>query len=182
MQFLRQYDEYSCGPIAVINTLRFVGYKLTVGDYKMVYKACGTTKDGTRLRGVHSGLAAIQKRLKIRGSHVAYVDKIGMDDIFILLENGNAVLMDIVWVIKSEGRVGHFFIITGHSPSKKTFYVINGPSSEKAEGRISRKKLRWMMRHWPKRYPKAWIINPEPIFPNLHKWWERKADKKKKGK
>jgi len=47
MAFIKQPDDFSCGPVAIVNVLKWLGRKVGHRYLPKLRTLCGTTKDGT---------------------------------------------------------------------------------------------------------------------------------------
>jgi len=112
-RYLRQRDSYSCGPIALLNARKFLRQRVTRADLPMYHITCGTDETGTHwgrlartvrdtiglYTAVHeisapsfcrellpllrSGYSLILSLEAEHESHVVFVERAGIDNVFI---------------------------------------------------------------------------------------------------
>lgn len=59
-RYLKQRDQFSCGPIAIINAAKWAGRHLTYADLRAISTACGcVSPTGTRQRGIDGVLRTL---------------------------------------------------------------------------------------------------------------------------
>jgi len=46
-RYLKQRNDFSCGPTTIINAMRWLGIKTSRNDLRLITKECKTSKDGT---------------------------------------------------------------------------------------------------------------------------------------
>ncbi len=165
-RYLNQKDTYSCGPIAIVNAFKWLGYSATSKDLPVLSEVCKLDKKyGTTIQNLDKGLKHMCKKHK--HPKIRKTTKITIKKIEKLLLQGKAVLLDLGWKRKKEGIVaGHYFLIHGMVSGVLTedaalFRTVNGPEG-KCPGIMTflmRTDLAWILKHRQKGWPTAWILN-----------------------
>lgn len=115
-RYARQLDGYSCGPVAIINAMKALGYKYTLKDVKRIGRLCETCK----VKG--TGTLPIFHFLRNQGLSVRLRYGIKSKDIKKELGKGNIVIACGSGFGKDK-KCDHWFLIDGFSEGK--FTVIN---------------------------------------------------------
>ena len=105
MRYLVQRNEFSCGPIAIINTLKWCGARATYSShYKKLVKDCKTD-----IHGTSDSAFSYQLKRYTRGLVSEIVTDVGpeLNNIMSHLENGGLVLL-----AHELPRYGHFVCLT----------------------------------------------------------------------
>lgn len=122
-RYVRQRDLISCGPLAILNALKWAGIRATVGrDYKRLRRLTGVTASyGTTSFDMDRVL------FKTRGLMVRRARKNTMRELQKHLEKGGAVVAVCHSHFRPKfGKEGHALFIIGMTRSKKSFKVVNG--------------------------------------------------------
>jgi hypothetical protein len=115
-RFLAQRDEYSCGPIAIINALKWLGYAFTGADLPKLRRWCQTDKYlGTPTKSMTATLAklGIKSTLKYR---------ITFSELNMYLKQGKCVIIGSYGFGKNKDD-GHWYFVP--EKSGDGFRVIN---------------------------------------------------------
>jgi hypothetical protein len=118
-KYARQLDDFSCGPVAVLNALKWVGYDANYKrDHKRLVKLCRCTKDGTHDEGFDRAIRNYKHLLVYPRKYPKYRASIHLLDV--CLEDGGAVAMGFIY--KHDGVVvaEHFTLCIG---KRKNGYV-----------------------------------------------------------
>jgi len=60
IRYIRQRDQFSCGPVAIINTLKFLGCNITYKDLPLVQNLCKCkSPDGTNPENLEKALSML---------------------------------------------------------------------------------------------------------------------------
>lgn len=155
MRFIRQRDQYSCGPIAIINALKWAGAYLTYkSDFKKIKNLCKTTISwGTTPEN-------ISKVLSVYSEHINFEVKalITLKIIDKHLKSGGSVILEY-WFNEDGVYDGHYVFIfrkDGHD-----FIAVNNMNGAPAAQPCTRQMLKSMLRCKKYRHtgsPSAWLI------------------------
>ena len=88
-RFCKQRDEYSCGPVAILNLYKWIGVDYKYSDLPWLQLMCGTNKDGTFDKDFNSALrylSAVGEFNMIKPRNTEF------DRISSHLENGGAMV------------------------------------------------------------------------------------------
>lgn len=136
IRYIKQRDKYNCGPVAVLNALKWAGKKVTyASDFKKIKEACKSgKKNGTYVTALTDAL--IKYKLIRRRD---YKSPATTKDIDTWLKKGNAVIVRYGWWKKSERKkvnqyatrlkkgkwIGHYVLISGHYVNSKWYVIHN---------------------------------------------------------
>lgn len=129
MSYIRQKDAYNCGPVAIINALKWLGYKAGHDDTKRVSDSCNTTTSGTNSAlltfGLFKEVADIASITKAKPS-ISQLDK--------HLASGGVAVIGYHFTIGKKSA-GHYVLCT--KKSKKDYYTLINEASHRSfkEGR-----------------------------------------------
>lgn len=159
LRYLSQQDQFCCGPIAIVNAFKWLGFSVTAQHLKELRNVCATnTTVGTTVNGMSKGLNFMCDYMGLAKSPFVQVKTLTMDWVVEILRDGWVVLINAGWK-RSDGEVqGHYFLIVGMSHSQRNFYVVNGPEGTRGVRRLSRKKLGWIMKHSRSTWPNGWVV------------------------
>lgn len=115
-RYYKQTDNKSCGPIAVMNAIRWAGGKVTRKDLPKFQKACRCSEKGTY---PHRLNIVLKKQKHFSCYWLVQPPKVILD---MHLRDGGAAIVRNTWREK-DGHRGHYFLIT--KKSKKTYTVFN---------------------------------------------------------
>lgn len=153
-RYMRQRNRFSCGPIAILNSLKWAGQKVTYeGWYRNLKRACGCN----RIFGTNQKI--FDKNLRYLGSHLFTIRKRNrpkLSEIEKHVTNGGAVLLSYYW--NNNGYSGrHFALIVDYDG--KYFTVVNDSRVETVM-KISRKgfKRRCLRFQRTNRYLRGWFL------------------------
>lgn len=165
-RYLNQRDDYSCGPIAIVNAFKWLGYSATTKDLTVLRKVCELDKEyGITIKGLNNGLKYMCKKYK--HPKIRKTTKVTIKRIEKLISQGKAVLVDFGWMRKELGTTaGHYFLIHGVLPGLLTksaafFKTANGPigRTSKPIEYLIRTDLAWILKHRQSGWPTAWILD-----------------------
>lgn len=120
-RYVKQNDDYSCGPIAIINALKWIGRKASYGSLKRIQKACHCDEDG-------SSEWNLLRCLRKMGIDVRILHNPRAMDLDLLLEQGKSMIVS--YYFKNNGYWnGHKGYLDGHyvfvSRKTKRRYVVH---------------------------------------------------------
>lgn len=130
MRYMKQRDNYSCGPVALANVMKWAGSKKSAGSlrkYFMPICKC-SPENGTRPWEIHNALLTIDD---ISFEKVEYP---GLQDLDGHLDDGGIVLLRVRY---EDG--GHYFICTRRT--QKMYEVINRKVDHVTKSLVSRKTM-----------------------------------------
>jgi len=160
MRYVKQRDKYSCGPVAIMNVLKWAGYAFNYEDsLPVLQKLCKCISvTGTKHANFDRALRLVTSRFKV--FKVRRVHRPKLWQIEEHLREGGLVILNYYWRKDEEGH-RHFMLLDGVSDSGKSFSTINDFSKGPAYRRMTRRKFkRWNLRfqkHDP--HYKAWFIS-----------------------
>lgn len=153
VRYCMQQHLATCGPTAIVNTLKWLGRKAT---YRSLMPRLCRAKGFTHGYGINSFYFDQLLRKHVRKVRMRHCPRIG--EIREQLWAGHCVIL--LYVVNAEW--GHYINVIDCSSSGKTFTIVNGFSDCSTVCKIRAKKMRWMLRHCGKHgmhYPKAWYIS-----------------------
>lgn len=155
-RYVGQRDGISCGPLAILNILKWAGYAITSNYLKNLRKYCKTDKDGTDTKYISK---VLNRYSKLEYKCIPFVK---INDLHKHLENEGSAIIEVSWFNEDiNDSAGHFYVIIGVIEiDNKTFYkVINwkkGFTQNFAERKVIIKEFRKCMKS--EENPKAWLI------------------------
>lgn len=151
-RYTKQRDTYGCGPVAVINALKWAGKDISLNKEtkKHYYRMFWCSPDawrwdewyaGTHIQDMTWNIFRINEYIKCS---LGFHGHVKIKDIDEQLNENKVVIVRYVHRKRSKtsGRLGHYFLVVGKSKSGKSFYVVNFYNKGKALRRISRKKFK----------------------------------------
>ena len=160
-RYVKQRDKYSCGPVAILNALRWAGVNADYGQ--SVKRFTATCKcappEGTAHREFDSALRKAGKRIfQVRRVHRPLLPQIEAH-----LQEGGVIVFNYYWRKKDEEH-RHFILLAGISGSGRTFYTVN----DFRKGRALRK--------YQRRYFKKWHLRFQSTDPHYKAWFVSRRD------
>lgn len=131
MRYIKQRDNYSCGPVALANAMKWAGSKDSASALRKHFiPICNCTPEdgGTRPWDLHSALETIDI---ISFDKIEYPSLQDLDD---HLDGGGIVLLRVRY---EDG--GHYFLCTRRTP--QMYEVINRKSDHKTKALVSRRTM-----------------------------------------
>lgn len=118
-RYVKQKDDSSCGPIAVINTLKWLGFNISYRWLDDVRDICKWTRDGTSDLDLEKALKyfKVKKKRRIQPS---------LEDIDKHIDSGGAVILSYFNVYSMPGfkkDSGHFALCIGRT--SRTYMMVN---------------------------------------------------------
>ncbi len=159
MRYIKQRDKYRCGPVALMNILKWGGRWLTYDDMRDSLTAlCRCTPEGgTGWGKFDQGLRKVAKRHK--GFTVEKVRRPRLAEIEAHLRGGGALVLNYQWeYLGNENR--HYSLMVGISDSGRSFRIVNGRKRGRAAKWIRREKFKnWELRFQrTDQHHQAWFI------------------------
>ena len=121
MRYLKQRDRYACGPIAVLNALKWAGAKVSYNShFNRIKKLSKCHLDGADYDGLIKAVKNYKSIFCVQENH--FVD---IGDIDFYLKEGGSIILEYYYrdLESTEGYVGHFVFIPGKWG--KYFLVVN---------------------------------------------------------
>ena len=161
-RYVKQRDAYSCGPVAIMNVLKWAGQQFAYQDKiaRIQWWCKNKKKRGTNHLNFDRALRHFGKHLNIKRVYYPKLHEIEAH----LNQGGIVVLTCITDKTKIRGisyTSRHFVLIDHVSKTGKTFFLINSYSNTKARVaclRTTLKKLQLRYQRVDSHY-KAWFIN-----------------------
>ena len=160
VRYTRQYNEYTCGPVAIINALKWSGHKATLKqDLKLFAQECrcepcnGTSHGNFDrvLRAKSNGRFTVRRRVC---PNLADIEQH-------LLRPKCAVIINFLRVDENEKELdAHYALLTGITESEK-FMQINSFNGKTVEMATKQQLLRDLEKRKGKNgkiYPRAWFL------------------------
>lgn len=163
VRYVKQRDKYSCGPVAVMNVLKWVGVEFNYQErIDVMRRVCecrppNGTKHAAFDRALRITAELLPVDLRVR---LVYKPKLGQIEEH--LRAGGIIVLNYRWRRGGEGA-RHFMLVTKISDTGRSFLVVNDHRSGRAARRITRTKFK----NWNLRYQrtdqsyKAWFIHVE---------------------
>lgn len=114
-RYVKQRDRYSCGPVAIINALKWAGYPASYDSIKYLRRLCkckpySYEEDWT---GTRSGdfTAAIIKAGHAKAFYCQYALQPSVETVRAHLDSGGAVVVLVLM-----GEDAHYALFVGHCP------------------------------------------------------------------
>jgi hypothetical protein len=120
-RYHRQMDNFRCGPVAIYNTLKYVGFDISYNNtISYISDACNCA---TRRNSGGTDPIILRKVLRSFGIKHSMKKHLTMKDIDHHLKNNKAMILRYSWVGKDEERYGHFYLIVGKK--NKSYLTVN---------------------------------------------------------
>lgn len=141
-RYLRQRDTFTCGPVSIINAIKWSGRLATERTYKKRFKTelqC-EYPDGTPYDW-KMGLV-----LRKYFSYVKVISRPKINDIDNALDNNQAILLRYFHdeYFSTEGRIGHYTLCIKNN-NKRNMYTFVNDSRRKAVVRRTRNTVKEML-------------------------------------
>ena len=151
-RFIKQYDDYNCGPVAIVNALKWAGVKATHAHVKKFNCICKTTEDmGTTISAIHKALdgTKVFKIVRLYNPPIKRIDE--------HINRGGAVLYGSTKVKTGNAYEGHYALIVSRSENR--FGVCNLEPPGKAFRNCSRKRfIKKYMKRFKYDKPVVWLL------------------------
>ena len=158
LRYTKQRDEFSCGPIAILNALIWAGADAAHDKcYAWLRELCDCTPpNGTQY-------APFERALKSAGQEIFQVRKImrpSMSTIDDHLQSGQALVLNYLWKTPTELQ-RHYVLMVGTSESGGSYYTVNNFRQGPALARETREKFKDVALRFiygNDRHYKAWFL------------------------
>jgi|3_EtaG_2_1085321.scaffolds.fasta_scaffold02560_19 hypothetical protein len=155
VRYISQRNRYSCGPIAILNIMKWAGYDVTYKYLGTLKKYCGTTRQGTKESGLVSGLNKFQLLV------TKYYSRVTAKVLESYINSGYVAILLISKWNNDNIPERHYLSIVGKQVKyTNIFYKVINYGPEGTVVWVSRKKLIRLFNRSLKgqRHPKAWFI------------------------
>lgn len=136
-RYIKQRDKFSCGPVAILNALRWAGADVSTGYVYVLSDKCRCVPVGVRRDKVGTDHYDFDRVIRQESEGLFRVDLIlkpRLEEIETHLQDGGAVVLNY----KHE-KARHFNLLTEVSESGKTFELVNDFSEKMAVVKVRRK-------------------------------------------
>ncbi len=168
VRYVRQRDTFRCGPIAILNALKWAGAPVTAALLPEITAVAGCVyPEGTQPKDFAPALRAFGEKYFSVGT-VPLPSIRAIENC--LREEDRAVLVNYGWFNRDAGNAltGHYTLFTGVSARGQRFTAVNfsrgaGGSAQGTTSTVSRAKMREFLHHrkdpeesrW---YPGSWFL------------------------
>lgn len=162
VRYVKQRDHYSCGPVAIMNILKWVGVKFNYRDrIEVLQEACKCSPPrGTKHAAFDKALRLVAELLPV-DICVRRVHRPKLCQIEEHLRSGGAVVLNYRWEADEEGFSRHFMLLTKVYGDGKYFLTVNDNRQGPAVRAIHRqtfKKVNLRFQRTDRHY-KAWFVS-----------------------
>lgn len=127
IRYVRQKDDYSCGPVALINAIKWLGYNYPYKDNIFFIKKLCDCKKEEDWSGTHYyDLSKALKKLKIKNK---FNENPKISEIIEHIENEGSLILRELYKENKEW-CGHYFFIYGYDSQEKEFLTVNSRKDE----------------------------------------------------
>lgn len=156
-QYIKQRDTFRCGPVAIVNSLRWAGVDIATNYvYELTDKCLTTPTNGGTPH------YAFDRVLRENGKDVIEVNlvlKPRMHEIEEHLKKGGAVALNYLWYDERDNESHrHYVLITEESKSGRTFEVVNDYRTRPAATKVRRKTFAKYFDFKNDEAAKAWLL------------------------
>lgn len=147
--YIKQRDEFSCGPVAIINALKWAGHDYTYQALPTIRRLCRCKDEGTHSENLTRGLEKLKKRnkLKFKYNDLEYPTLLKIDK---HLKKGSLIFL----YRENNQDIGHYIFI--NSKKENWYSVVN--YSKKTKGKMHRKTLMRLVKNRFFDMPSVWYI------------------------
>ena len=161
LRYVRQYNDYTCGPVAIINAIKWSGHKATIKqDLKHITNECRCDpRNGTSHGNFDRILRKESKeRFRVRRRLFPTLEEIAQH----LVRPGHSVIINFLRVNKGGIEIdAHYALLVGAMEAVQEFVQINSFEGETV-ARVNRYQLAEDLRQRKsirgKVYPRAWFL------------------------
>ena len=130
MRYTRQYDKTSCGPVALVNALKWAGMKVPWRDSKQHWIKLTRCRNGTSPQDLNIAIRQYFPNARRIKPHIRKIER--------HLKNGGGI---IIHVMGKNPRFNHWAFLDSVSPNGQVFGVVNFYKSAPARHGLFRKDL-----------------------------------------
>ena len=151
-RYIKQRDQYRCGPVAVINTLKFLGVSITYKSLPIIQELCKCANPhGTDRYDFENALKKLGVKFERRVRPT-------LKDIDRHINKGGAILMDYYLGYED----GHYALCIGRK-DKENYLLVNsdeGPTVAECHRTVYKYMSEWCCLD---QEPWCWFVFPEEI-------------------
>lgn len=153
IRYVKQRDDYNCGPIAIVNVLKWAGLPLTYGSMHIFNQLMKTSlRRGTRRSEISSVLKLFKEVISFR-----HKKEPTLDDIRNHLDKGGIAIVLVRWMEDGQSW-GHYFVVD-EVINGGIYSVINFTMSKPARDVMTSYTLaEWLAKRASGAGSKAWLI------------------------
>jgi hypothetical protein len=118
-KYLRQRDDFSCGPIALMNVLKWAGYNITYKDHTRFVKMCKCSKTGTFSDAFDDALRRYTKLMVLPDDGPFPAPKIELVDECLAV--GGVVVFSYFYKYGGKTRISHLTVCIGAQDGRYVF-------------------------------------------------------------
>jgi hypothetical protein len=154
VRYARQRDRYSCGPIVLLNALKWAGYQASVREYKKcLMERTSCDRSGTWGGGIDWGLRHTSELAVKKVFHIPTLKELDKE-----IDKGRALIIRYL-----DGKGGHYVLCIGRT---NKYYTLVNDTLNKTVTRCSRKMMAKVLRKkevYPgeQKFSVAWSIEPQ---------------------
>lgn len=136
IRYKKQTDKFRCGPVAILNALKWAGIRADLKDISKKAK-CRPFPYGTTIVDFHQAIFKLEKFIKIRTT-----TNVSIGFIRDILTSGKSLIYNYEYFDKEDNRkYGHYFFIDSMSKTGKSLYLVNYKLPGPARIRMTTKKF-----------------------------------------
>lgn len=156
IRFAKQRNTYSCGPVAIINALKWAGRNITyIKHFKKIKKLCYTTSEyGTTPDGITNALEHYKKYISFERKELITLREIDQH-----LSEGGALILEYWFKECGNNYDGHYSFI--FRMNEKDFIAVNNMNeiTVKKCNRVSLRNILSCKKYRHTGSPSAWLID-----------------------
>jgi|2_EtaG_2_1085320.scaffolds.fasta_scaffold00972_18 hypothetical protein len=156
IRYVGQRDSFSCGPLSILNILKWAGYDITSKYLPILKKHCKTDMGGTNTEIISKVLS---KYSQIKFECIPFIK---IQDLHNHIKNDGSAIIEVSWFDEKKQTIeGHFYnIIDILSYNDVTLYKTINWGKSCTEKYVDRKKIVTEFRKCARSQdnPKAWLI------------------------
>jgi hypothetical protein len=129
-RYLKQRDHYSCGAIALLNTLKWAGYQVSYQrDFKRACRTCKCTKEGMFDHHFDTAIRRYKKLVVLPDDGSFHAPPIKLVDE--CLDSGGAVVISFIYKYQGIAETSHIALCIGRK-GKRYLFANNSAGAKKA--------------------------------------------------
>lgn len=156
--YLTQQKFANCGPVAIVNAFRWLGYHGSRDSLFVTERICDCDKGGTHQKDMKRGMEFLKLLFGLRKNPFSTcMPNPTIKDLDRELASGNAVVLSCYWFTAPDGEHwGHYLLLVG---STKHYYeVVNGKGTHIHPKRISKEFIRKCLKNSKFTEPYWWVV------------------------
>lgn len=164
-RYFKQRDFFRCGPVAILNALKWAGVPVTVKhDLPRICRLCYCVDGGVNYREMDDALR------KVGRGHftIRRVNQPKLHEIEDHLKAGGAIILDFYWEKVTRDHIvtsRHYVLMSDISPSGTYFGMANYQKIRPAYQRVHRNTIKnHLLRYQRVDLYKAWFLTCEELY------------------